>query len=108
MITNNAPIQCLICYDDLNPDNYLEYQIDGDNTNWYPSFFCKCCTSVLQESQFGKWCNDLANSTCAREQRALLENGPPINLRDMNGFPIAGNNEIVRLRQASNQEVRIN
>jgi len=41
--------------------------------------------------------DSLANSNCAKEQKALLTRGPPVNLFDKNGFPEAGDNEIFSL-----------
>eukprot|EP00920_Eleutheroschizon_duboscqi_P005245 GHVT01012084.1.p1 GENE.GHVT01012084.1~~GHVT01012084.1.p1 ORF type:complete len:118 (-),score=18.89 GHVT01012084.1:638-991(-) len=55
------------------------------------------CLSELQQSQFYRYCELLAKTNCAREQRALLLAGPPVNLHDPNAFPEAGNDEIVGL-----------
>lgn len=99
--------ECAICYDDLNLDNSLEYQIAGNSFDWFPANFCSDCTSILQASQFQKYCHDLATSTCAREQKALLARGPPVHLHDKNGFPQAGDCEISKLRQASTKQVSV-
>lgn len=100
-------MECPVCYDDLTDENSLEYQIFGDANQWFPCHFCEFCILALQSIQFQKYCADLMNSTCAREQRALLERGPPINVHDKNGFPMAGSNEIAKLRRKCNKEVRI-
>lgn len=97
--------ECSICYDELCSDNSLEYQTLNNSMEWYPAYFCTDCTSVLQATQFQKYCSDLQATLCAREQRALLARGPPINLHDRNGFPEAGDGEISKLRQASNKQV---
>ena len=53
---------------------------------------------MLLDTQFSKYCHDVANSTCAREQRALLARGPPINVRDKYGFPECNDEEVLDLR----------
>lgn len=103
-MTSTVPRDCLICYDELNSDNTLEYQTSADS-EWLPSLFCEECTEMLQNSQFDKYCHDLASTTCAREQRALLEKGPPVNLHDKNGFPMSGDAEIFKLRKANDKQV---
>lgn len=103
--TQQNPEMCLVCYDDLTNENSLEYQSVNNPTDWFPAYFCADCTGELQNIQFFKYCNDLANTTCAKEQRILLERGPPVNLRDKNAFPESGDTEIVKLRRAADKEV---
>lgn len=99
------PKMCLVCFDDLNNENSLEYQSANDSIYWFPAYFCSDCTGALQDIQFFKYCNDLANTTCAKQQRILLERGLPINVRDKNAFPMSGDKEIMKLRRAADKQV---
>jgi len=87
---------CLICFDKINEENYVEYKIT-ENSSWFPAKFCADCLKELQRSQFYRYCDNLAKSDCTKEQRAMLKRGPPINLSDRNGFPEANESEIYAL-----------
>ncbi|CDJ67665.1 hypothetical protein, conserved [Eimeria necatrix] len=88
--------ECLVCYEDITEDNYCEYQAPGDS-RWYPCFFCYPCVQQLQQTQFQRYCDGVSRSTCAKEQRALLTRGPPVNLWDAHAFPVADKSEIEQL-----------
>ncbi|PHJ25207.1 hypothetical protein CSUI_000947 [Cystoisospora suis] len=115
---------CLVCFESLTPENYAEYRVsegtdgeppqgDGSNkedlsrrsTCWYPSKFCVDCLEELQASQFKRYCDSVANTNCAREQRSLLARGPPVNLRDRMAFPESGDQEIHSLWYAKDNAV---
>lgn len=91
---------CLVCFDTIEKHNAVEYKM-GDSEKWFTSLFCVDCILMLQKSQFKKYCNDLATTTCAKEQRKLLERGPPTNIYDKNGFPESQGEEVFMLRRAS-------
>ncbi|GAW82589.1 hypothetical protein, conserved [Plasmodium gonderi] len=84
---------CLICYDDIDESNYIEYKT-SHTSEWYPSMFCLNCTEILIQTQYHKYINNVQKSECLREQKNLLEMGPPINVKDKNGFPLSEGNEI--------------
>ncbi|PFH38368.1 hypothetical protein BESB_007090 [Besnoitia besnoiti] len=115
---------CLVCFDELSEENYAEYRMpaqsaganaaesaeaaqgsveEGKNTTWFPSKFCVACIEELQASQFKRYCDSVANTTCAREQRSLLERGPPVNLRDRLAFPESDDQEIAALWYAKDK-----
>lgn len=96
---------CLVCFDPIDEENAVEYTL-GKHEPWYLAFFCYDCIAVLQRSQFQKYCTDLAATTCAKEQRILLERGPPINLHDKNGFPESKGEELFMLRRQADRMVR--
>lgn len=86
-------VECMICYDDIDLDSFAEFKTH-ESSAWYPSLFCSNCINILLDSQFNKYVSDLSKVTCAREQRALLERGPPINIHDKSGFPESDGKEI--------------
>ncbi|EEA06829.1 uncharacterized protein CMU_015050 [Cryptosporidium muris RN66] len=95
-------MECLICYSNLDDSNSVEYQV-YENSSWYLS----------------KYCESIKNTKCLKEQRALLQRGPPvrylifiidysinliifcyinqINVRDIHGFPECHDNEVFSL-----------
>ncbi|CDU19793.1 hypothetical protein YYC_05663 [Plasmodium yoelii 17X] len=84
---------CLICYDDINENNYIEYKTD-EYSEWYPSMFCMNCTGILIDTQYHKYVDSVQKSDCLKEQTSLLKMGPPINVKDKNGFPLSDGKEI--------------
>eukprot|EP00389_Voromonas_pontica_P008495 GDKH01012885.1.p1 GENE.GDKH01012885.1~~GDKH01012885.1.p1 ORF type:complete len:217 (+),score=26.56 GDKH01012885.1:1-651(+) len=89
-------MECLVCFDDISDENYVEYRTNAQSP-WFAGKFCESCLGRLMDSQFEKYTSDLAKTTCAREQRALLARGPPINVWDPNAFPEAGQEEVFAL-----------
>ncbi|ORM41366.1 uncharacterized protein BXIN_0753 [Babesia sp. Xinjiang] len=87
---------CLVCYDDLDRSNAVAYKVT-EGSEWSLSTFCIICVKYMLKTQYGRYINALKTTTCAKEQRALLEKGPPINISDHLGFPIAENNEVYEL-----------
>ncbi|KAI4836782.1 hypothetical protein MKS88_004586 [Plasmodium brasilianum] len=103
MLTENNHVEkvpenlvCLICYDDIDENTYIEYQTH-EFGEWHPSMFCMNCTGILIETQYHKYINNVQKSECLREQKNLLEMGPPINIKDKNGFPLSDGKEIYSL-----------
>ena len=133
-----ADADCLICFETITCDNYVEYQTQG-GAEWHPAKFCWDCIQQLLKEQVGGWVSEphshththpsthphserctylsaytymyvchclcqfqkymdgVQNTDCEREQRALLSRGPPIRVRDKNGFPECGDEEVGRL-----------
>ncbi|ANQ09996.1 Uncharacterized protein PCOAH_00046200 [Plasmodium coatneyi] len=89
-------LTCLICYDDIDESNYIEYKT-SQFSEWHPSMFCQSCTGILIQTQYHKYINNVQKSECLREQKNLLEMGPPINVKDKNGFPFSDGKEIYSL-----------
>lgn len=105
---------CMVCFEELSKANYAEYcmrpqaaesNVEGDSGPWFPAKFCVDCIEELQASQFKRYCDSVANTTCAREQRSLLERGPPVNLRDRLAFPESEDQEIGALWYAKDNAV---
>lgn len=66
----------MICFDDIGNENYVEFSLEAGGP-WHPALFCESCVKSLQASQFEAYKSQVANSTCAKETRLLLERGPP-------------------------------
>jgi len=104
---NTKPLKgasCMVCYEDIEEANYLEYQT-SEGSQWFPSRFCSECVESIRQSQFGKYISDLAKTTCAKEQKRLLERGPPINIHDTHGFPESDGEEIYSLWSLATKQV---
>ncbi|VWU53349.1 conserved protein, unknown function [Hepatocystis sp. ex Piliocolobus tephrosceles] len=89
-------LSCLICFDDIDENNYIEYKTN-EFSEWYPSLFCLFCTNILLKTQYHKYVENVQKSNCLKEQTNLLKMGPPINVKDKNGFPVSDGNEIYSL-----------
>ncbi|CRH01428.1 conserved Plasmodium protein, unknown function [Plasmodium relictum] len=102
----NVPenLVCLICYDDIDENNYIEYKTD-EFSKWYPSSFCLNCTNILLKTQYHQYINNVQKSECLREQTNLLQMGPPINIKDKNGFPFSDGKEIYSLWFFSDKKI---
>lgn len=97
-------MECLICFEELNQENTLEYQTSADGT-WETAQFCNICTEYLRINARKTWENQVRNSTCAKEQRNLLTKGPPTRVRDINGFPKCKDGEVYQLRNAHTKKL---
>ncbi|EKX72888.1 conserved hypothetical protein [Theileria equi strain WA] len=84
---------CLVCFEDLSKDNMVGYKVDIYSI-WSISTFCIDCVQRLLKIQYYKYLETLSKTTCAREQRTLLDKGPPINISDRIGFPLSGSQEV--------------
>ncbi|XP_955051.1 uncharacterized protein TA04140 [Theileria annulata] len=89
-------LTCLVCFEDLSNQNMVAYKANKDSS-WHLSTFCVDCIKYLLKIQFHKYLNTLSTTNCAKEQRTLLDRGPPINVSDRLGFPEAGNDEVYSL-----------
>lgn len=95
---------CLICYEDIGEDNYIEYKV-SENSEWYPCKFCKDCTEILLQGQFHNYMKSVQKSDCVKEQKSLIESGPPINVKDKNGFPQTDGKEVHSLWFFSDKQI---
>ena len=50
------------------------------DAEWKPSTTCQCCIEIMLERQFKQYQERLAATDCKKEQRRMLQAGPPINL----------------------------
>ncbi|UKK01306.1 hypothetical protein MACK_002119 [Theileria orientalis] len=87
---------CMVCFDDLSRENMVAYKPFKDST-WSLSTFCVECIKQLIKIQYHKYLHSLSTTNCAKEQRALLDRGPPINVSDSLGFPEAEKSEVYSL-----------
>ncbi|CCF75198.1 conserved Plasmodium protein, unknown function [Babesia microti strain RI] len=87
---------CLVCFEDISSSNFVAYQLI-QNGPWYPAKFCIYCIKQLLDTMFDRYVYSLENSNCAKEQRALLDAGPPINIIEKHAFPEACSQEVYLL-----------
>ncbi|KAK1442273.1 hypothetical protein BgAZ_403030 [Babesia gibsoni] len=95
---------CLVCYEDLIRDIAVAYQAK-EQGGWAVSKFCIDCIKQLLSSQFHRYIKSLETTTCAREQRALLDRGPPVNISDRIGFPLADTDEVYMLYELGSNKL---
>ncbi|CDR96045.1 hypothetical protein, conserved [Babesia bigemina] len=93
---------CLICYEDLILSNAVAYKATED-AEWALSTFCIDCIKQLLATQYERYITSLRTTNCAKEQRALLERGPPVNISDHLGFPLAEKREVYALYDMGQQ-----
>merc|ERR1711991_182826 len=100
---------CMICFEELDERNYVEYKCTEDGA-WKAASLCEFCVEYLKGSQYKKYVDDLAKTTCAAEQRRLLADGPPVNIYEPHGMPCVcgtceGRLEVAALWYASKGDV---
>lgn len=91
-----AGSSCLVCFEDLSRENAVGYK-PSKHAGWSLSTFCVDCVKHLLKIQYHKYLDTLATTTCAKEQRTLLDRGPPVNVSDRLGFPEAESAEVYSL-----------
>ena len=91
-----SDLTCACCWDDINEENYVEYQ-SSENSSWMPSLYCSTCIDHLLNTQWEIYVNALAKTTCKAEQRRLLQKGPPINISDKKALPCPDDGEVYML-----------
>jgi hypothetical protein len=87
MSHNAASGTCLVCYEDIEHETYLEYRV-SPTSPWIPSKFCSICLQMLLDTKFEAYMTGVATSTCEAELRRYVEKGPPIYIEDVTGFPV--------------------
>jgi hypothetical protein len=89
MATHQSPAgECVVCYEDLTADNYVEYRV-GPTAPWLPAKFCQECLQTVLDTKFEAYMTGVASSTCEAELRRYMLKGPPIYIEDPTGFPVA-------------------
>ncbi|EDO05879.1 uncharacterized protein BBOV_IV002820 [Babesia bovis T2Bo] len=88
---------CLVCFEELTRENGVAYKVNDGDDFWALSTFCIECIKHLLKTQYERYIVSIRTTTCAKEQRSLLDRGPPINISDRLGFPLADNKEVSEL-----------
>jgi hypothetical protein len=66
---------------------YCEYQSKADGA-WYPCVYCKnCMLDSFINKKFQGYLDNLKTITCPKALQNLLNEGPPIYLKDAPSFP---------------------
>ena len=79
--------ECLVCYEELSADNYVEYRV-GPDAPWLPAKFCETCLQTLLDTKFEAYISGVASSTCEAELRRYMAKGPPVYVEDPTGLPV--------------------
>jgi hypothetical protein len=88
---------CLICINNIEPNDYVWYTIEeiinesNYQQKWTRFPYCIDCVNYLKSSLWDKYVMDLKKSDCEKSLRHIIESGPPGRVRD--AF-IASNQEI--------------
>tara|TARA_Y100000389_G_C17390754_1_gene479755 strand:+ start:572 stop:952 length:381 start_codon:yes stop_codon:yes gene_type:complete len=79
-------MECQCCFEDLILSNKVFYRINNEK-EWMLSNYCKNCVLYLQNKSWGIFQDQVKEADCKKALQKILEVGPPINIRDKNGFP---------------------
>lgn len=80
-------LDCGICWDDIETENYVEYQkVEGGE--WFPAKLCMNCAKEYRSKQYEIYRTALTKVTCEAEQKRLLDTPPPLNLKETNVMPM--------------------
>ena len=79
--------ECLVCYEDLTAENYVEYRVAPD-APWLAAKFCEECLQTLIDTKFEAYMSGVAKSTCEAELRRYMARGPPVYVEDPMGFKV--------------------
>jgi hypothetical protein len=96
--------ECGYCTDPITSENYAEYlpfppvegsANEGENEwKWIPSVYCMDCLEYMIPQKWSLFMENLRTIKCAKAQRRMIEEGPPINFHDPKGMPCPNNGEI--------------
>lgn len=92
--SDSDEVCCKCCFDDITNDNMVKYQINGKNT-WLTCNYCEMCVDYLQKTSWKIFTDQVEKADCKKALQRILEDGPPINLRDKGGFPNPVNKELL-------------
>lgn len=97
---------CLVTYEDINEDNYVEYQV-FPSMKWKPALFEQCVIEEMLNQMFQQYIDRVKKTDCQAELRRLLEKGPPIYISDAHGLPLdEGDDYIINLWFLSDNSIR--
>lgn len=77
--------ECSCCYGDIDENNFVLYNEKMEGT-WKSSKYCKICVAYMLENAWGTYIGLVGKADCAAALKRLIQNGPPINLRDPIAF----------------------
>jgi hypothetical protein len=97
---------CLVTYEDITEENYVEYQV-YPSLKWKPALFEQCVVEQMLNDMFQQYIDRVKKTDCQAELRRLLEKGPPIYISDEHGLPLEeGEEHIIRLWFSSDNIIR--
>lgn len=86
MSNQNKNLQdCLVCCSPIDTQLYSEFRYHQEQ-EWIPSRYCWDCIQYLLKTRWQDYCDSITKADCAVALDRLIQNGPPINLRDPVGF----------------------
>lgn len=97
---------CLVTYEDITEENYVEYQV-YPSMKWKPALFEQCVVEQMLNDMFQQYIDRVKKTDCQAELRRLLEKGPPIYISDEHGLPLEeGEDYVTRLWFSSDNSIR--
>ena len=88
VMAHGAPAgECVVCYEDLAAETYVEYRVAPD-APWLAAKFCEPCVLTLLDTKFEAYMSGVASATCKAELRRYMARGPPVYLEDPTGFKV--------------------
>src|SRR5579871_1838678 len=88
----NGSIDCKFCTDEITKDNYVLYtdhlvneSVLENNINsveWKRCIYCSDCIVILLNESWNNYLNKVKQADCASALKRLIDEGPPINLKD--------------------------
>jgi hypothetical protein len=82
---NQEITECKCC-SKIDNSNYVLYK-DRELEDWKSSFYCTDCIKYMLLTQWEEYVKLINSANCESALKRLIEEGPPINIRDMMGLP---------------------
>jgi hypothetical protein len=99
-------MMCLVTYEDITKENYVEYQV-YPSMKWKPALFEQCVVEQMLNDMFQQYIDRVKKTDCQAELRRLLAKGPPVYISDDHGLPLdEGEEYVIRLWFSSDNSIR--
>ena len=99
---------CLCCLEEITKSNFVKYKFDLEAEEWLESKYCKDCVILLLNTQWKTYLDGLKDD-CKKTVKNLIISGPPINIKDKDGFPGEDNKEVqILYYDDSEQRAKLN
>lgn len=99
-------MMCLVTYEDITKENYVEYQV-YPSMKWKPALFEQCVVEQMLNDMFQQYIDRVKKTDCQAELRRLLAKGPPVYISDEHGLPLdEGEEYVIRLWFSSDNSIR--
>eukprot|EP00045_Choanoeca_perplexa_P000261 m.13571 g.13571 ORF g.13571 m.13571 type:complete len:141 (+) comp10183_c0_seq2:18-440(+) len=98
--------ECNICCEELSEaeGNLVKYRKSAES-EWQLALCCETCLRYMMDQAYDKYFEDVTKADCARNLRALLDNGPPDYFHDVNVMPLEDGERVHELLFTSTNTV---